>query len=484
MKYTNPVIKGFYPDPSLIVKNQKFFLATSSCHYFPAVPLFESDDLVNWKQIGNILNRESQIDLNGATHFDGVFAPTLRCHNGRYYMTTTNFKTKQNFYVYTDDIYGSWSDPINVDQDGIDPSLYFEDGHTYFLTNGTDDQGEHGIVQCEIDITTGKKLSKSKVIWKGSGGRYIESPHTYKIGDYYYLMVAEGGTEYGHMITIARSKDIWGPYIGNPDNPILTNRDKGDFVIQGAGHGELFQNTDGHWYLVCLAFRQLSKADMFHNLGREVHLLPVHFNNQGWPICGYDGTLDFDYEIPGDFRQLPLSDLTFENTDFNLDWVKLRKPQNERYQYQNGILKLIGSDDDLSSGKSPVFIGLRQKEFKMNTQVEVKGNGGLSAYMCEDEHFDLFIKDKQVILEYTIAGICHQQTLRRLDNNQATLFIDSDHQYYYFSYQTNGKKEELGKIRAKYLSSEVSGGFTGVVIGLFANNNEVAEFTAFNCHYE
>ena len=484
MKYLNPVIKGFYPDPSLIVKDKKLFLVTSSCHYFPAVPLFESDDMVNWRQIGNVLNRESQVDLKDATHFDGVFAPTLRYHDGRFYMTTTNFKTKENFYVYTDDIYGSWSDPIIVDQDGIDPSLFFEDGHCYFLSNGTDDQGEHGIVQCEIDIATGKKLSTAKVIWKGSGGRYIESPHTYKINGLYYLMVAEGGTEYGHMITIARSKDIWGPYVGNPANPILTNRNKGEFVIQGAGHGELFQYTDGNWYLMCLAFRQLSKADMFHNLGREVHLLPVSFNEEGWPVCGYDGTLDYEYELPGSFAQLPLSDLNFTNTSFDLDWVKLRKAQNENYQYQDGVLKLLGNDDDLSSGKAPVFIGLRQKEFKMHVRVDAKGNGGLSAYMCDDEHFDLYLKDQQVILEYTLAGIHHQQAVCQLNDDHATLFIDADHQYYYFSYQSAGQKEKLGQIRAKYLSSEVSGGFTGVVVGLFASKNACVEFTNFNCHYE
>ena len=128
-------------------------------------------------------------------------------------MTTTNDTTRQNFYVWTSDIYGEWSDPIYIDQGGIDPSLYFEDGRSYFMSNGEDDMGVPGIVQCEINIQTGEKLSPSKTIWQGTGGRFLESPHLYKIGDGYYLMAAEGGTEYGHMITYARGNDIFGPRI-------------------------------------------------------------------------------------------------------------------------------------------------------------------------------------------------------------------------------------------------------------------------------
>ena len=212
MKYTNPVIKGFYPDPSVCFANGKFFLVCSSFQYFPGVPLFESEDLVNWTQIGYVLTRHSQVMLDRINSSGGVFAPTIRYNNGRFYMVTTNDTTHENFYVHTDDIYAEWSDPIPVDQGGIDPSLFFENGRAFFISNGADAYGDGGGVQCEIDIATGKKLSESKCIWHGSGGRYLESPHMYKIGDYYYLMAAEGGTEYGHMITYARSKNIWGPF--------------------------------------------------------------------------------------------------------------------------------------------------------------------------------------------------------------------------------------------------------------------------------
>lgn len=194
MKYQNPIVRGFYPDPSVCAANGKYYLVCSSFQYFPGVPLFESDDLVNWTQIGHVLTRKSQVMLDKIASSGGVFAPTIRFNNGRFYMVTTNDSTHKNFYVYTDNIYGEWSEPIEVDQDGIDPSLYFEDDCVYFMSNGTDDEGKGGVVQCEINIATGKKLSPSKCIWQGTGGRFLESPHLYKINGTYYLMAAEGGT--------------------------------------------------------------------------------------------------------------------------------------------------------------------------------------------------------------------------------------------------------------------------------------------------
>lgn len=182
MRYQNPVITGFYPDPSVCQANGKYYLVCSSFQYFPGVPLFESEDLVNWKQIGHVLTRPSQVQLEHVPSSGGVFAPTIRfqegCQpgSGRFYMVTTNDTTHENFYVWTDDIYGEWSDPITIDQGGIDPSLLFDNGHVYFISNGADDMGVGGVTQCEIDIATGRKLSPSRCIWQGTGGRYLESP--------------------------------------------------------------------------------------------------------------------------------------------------------------------------------------------------------------------------------------------------------------------------------------------------------------------
>ncbi|MBE6855403.1 MAG: glycoside hydrolase family 43 protein [Ruminococcus sp.] len=195
MKYKNPILSGFYPDPSVCRVGDTYYLVCSTMHYFPGVPIFESKDLLNWKQIGNCLTRESQVALSDVPSSGGVFAPTIRYHDGRFYMVTTNSTSQKNFYIWTDDIHGTWSEPIYIDQDGIDPSLYFENGKTYFMSNGTDDNGTGGIVQCEIDIVTGEKLTPSQCIWQGSGGRYLEGPHLYKINGRYLLLAAEGGTE-------------------------------------------------------------------------------------------------------------------------------------------------------------------------------------------------------------------------------------------------------------------------------------------------
>ena len=200
MVVSNPIVRGFWPDPSVCRANGKYYLACSSFQYFPGVPIFESDDLVNWKLIGHCLTRKSQVNLHKVNSSGGVFAPTLRFHDGRFYMVTNNNTFQKNFYVYTDDIYGEWSDPIFVDQDGIDPSLFFEDGKVYFTSNGNGPDGKGCIMQCEINVETGEKLTPTKPVWGGNGGRYLESPHLYHFGDWYYMMVAEGGTEYGHMV--------------------------------------------------------------------------------------------------------------------------------------------------------------------------------------------------------------------------------------------------------------------------------------------
>ena len=195
LTYKNPVIRGFYPDPSICRANGKYYLACSSFQYFPGIPLFESRDLINWTQIGHVLTRESQLPLKGADNTGGIYAPTIRFHNGRFYVTATNVSGMGNFIVHTDDIHGEWSDPVPVDQDGIDPSLYFENDDVYFMSNHGNPNGSASIMQCRIDPDTGRKLDESRPVWNGCGGRYLEGPHLYRINGWYYLLAAEGGTE-------------------------------------------------------------------------------------------------------------------------------------------------------------------------------------------------------------------------------------------------------------------------------------------------
>lgn len=490
MTYTNPVIKGFYPDPSVCFANGRFYLVCSSFQYFPGVPLFESDDLVNWRQIGNVLTRGSQVTLDKINSSGGVFAPTIRYNEGRFYMVTTNDTTHENFYVYTDDIYGEWSDPVTVKQGGIDPSLYFENGRTFFISNGSDDHGDSGVIQCEIDIADGKKLSESKCIWHGSGGRYLESPHMYKIGGYYYLMAAEGGTEYGHMITYARGKNIWGPFDGYPKNPVLTNRNKAPYIIQGIGHGDLVRDKNGGWHILSLGFRQIHLWQPYHHLGREVFLTPVSFGGDGWFTAGIDGTTDERYETEGGFEQQPLDTVTLENTDWNIHWCFLRKSVPENYELLRDKAVLHGTDITLYDADSPTFVALRQRDFDFELAVDVKldnGEGGVTVYHDEGEHYDIAVRKNasgyEAALKLNLGGIRHEQSVIPLSGDGARLIVRADPFGYKFYASDGGAEKYLGYGQSKFLSSEACGGFTGVVLGLYAVGDNTAEFSDFCLEY-
>lgn len=495
MKYTNPVIKGFYPDPSICKVNDTYYLVCSSFQYFPGVPLFESKDLINWTQIGHCLTRKSQIQLETVGSSGGVFAPTIRYHNGRFYMTTTNDTTHQNFYVWTDGIYGEWSEPVFVDQGGIDPDLYFEDDKTFFMSNGTDDNGVNGIVQCQIDIETGKKLTPSRSIWQGTGGRYLESPHLYKIDGRYYLLAAEGGTEYGHMVTYARGDSPSGPFVAYSMNPVLTNRNLGGYELQGVGHSDLIQDHNGHWWLFHLGFRQIGQWLTYHHLGREVFLTPITFGEDGWFTAGHNGTTLTSFEtdrISDKVIQEEKKLYTFENTDWNLDWCYLRHPWTENYELSADKIKLNGTEVTLDVPASPTFIGLRQKDFNAIISCDINlthGEAGITLYMDEHHHYDLAIRKEEstykVIERLNIGDIKSiEHEVELSNNNHAVLVIKSNSERYSFFLHADGKDILLGTAQTRYLSSEVAGGFTGVIIGLYAcGEGSTAEFSNFKCEY-
>lgn len=497
MIYNNPIIKGFYPDPSVCKAGDKYYLVCSSFQYFPGVPLFESEDLVNWKQIGHCITRESQIKLRDVESSGGVFAPTLRYNNGRFYMTTTNNTTQQNFYLWTDDIYGQWSDPIYVNQGGIDPSLYFEGDKTFFMSNGEDDYGVSGIVQCEINIETGEKLTPGKTIWTGSGGRYIEGPHMYKINNKYYLVVAEGGTEYGHMVTYAVSDSPYGPFEGYHNNPVLTNRNLGGHEIQGVGHGDLIKDEDGNWWMIHLGFRQIGKWETFHHLGREVFMTPIYFNEDGWFTAGENGTTINSFSLEYKNKEIMQEEkkiYTFENTDWNTQWCYLRIPSKENYIFEDKKLILKGTDTSIQQADSPTFIGIRQKDFNCKITCNVKAfncESGISIYMDENHHYDIAIEQYnsgyRVIERLNIGDIKSVQNTVNIKGNQAELIVESSNTKYDFLVKTEDGIIKLGSGKSRYLSSEVAGGFTGVIIGLYAYGNiedNYAQFTNFKVQYK
>lgn len=500
MFYQNPIIRGFYPDPSICRVGNKYYLVCSSFQYFPGVPLFESEDLLNWEQIGYCLTRTSQLNLQDERASGGIYAPTLRYCDGRFYMVTTNVHTG-NFYVWTDDIYGEWSDPVFVEQGGIDPSLFFEDGKAYFISNGKSDDGVTGITQCEIDIETGKKLTPGRNIWCGTGGRFLEGPHLYKIGKAYYLMAAEGGTEYGHMVVYAKSDSPYGPFEGYSANPVLTNRDKGGYPVQGVGHADLVQDFSGNWWLVHLAFRQIGYFDMYHHLGREVFLTPVTFADNGWFTAGENGTAVRKVEtnrISDTVVQNRKEVYTFSNTSFQKDWCMLRTPASENYQFTAEELRLTGTAVTLSACGSPTFLGLRQKEMTAQISCEIsvpKGEAGVTLYMDENHHYDLAVQQTesgtQLLKRVCVGDIQYIPLTESLPKTAApvTLQITASPNNYTFCVQIGEKAYFFGQNQTKYLSTEVAGGFTGVMIGLYAQGEQQscgkpAVFRNFSCVYE
>lgn len=490
MKYINPVIRGYYPDPSVCRANGKYYLVASSFHHFPGVPLFESDDLINWRQIGFCLTRKSQLDLTGRYSSEGIFAPTIRYHEGRFYMVTTD---RSNFFVWTDDIYGEWSEPIFVDQGGIDPSLYFEGGKTYFTSNGSDETGRGTIYQCEINPETGERLTESRAIWQGTGGRYLESPHIYKIGGYYYLTAAEGGTEYGHMVTYARGESIYGPFESYAKNPVLTNRNS-DGIIQGVGHADLVEDYSGNWWIFHLGFRQIGRWMAFHHLGREVFLMPVTFGEDGWFTVGENGTTVQEVEtdrIPAHVVQRLTRRETFEGTRWAVDWQVLREFKPELYRFGEDSLGLCANGVTLDEPGTPAFIGIHQKEFDMELSVKVRvpdGEAGVTIIMDENHRCDLaLVNDGEkcaAILRVCIGDIRHEKARVDLSCDEATLRISAN--AYGYTFSLAGAEAHLGTAQSRYLSTELASGFTGVLIGLYAQNSKNggwAEFSAFECVY-
>lgn len=490
MKYSNPIISGFYPDPSICKANGKYYMVCSSFQYFPGVPLFESEDLINWTQLGHVLTRESQLPLYRQSVNGGIYAPTIRYNDGRFYMVTTNVGGMGNFYVWTDDIHGEWSEPILVEQGGIDPSLYFENGKTYFMSNGDDDEGVSGITQCEIDIETGRKLTPSKCIYNGAGGRYIESPHLYKFGNEYYIMVAEGGTEYGHMVVYAKGKTPYGPFENYPDNPVLTNRNLGGYVIQGCGHGDLVEDNNGNVWMVHLAFRQIDRWLPFHITGREVYLVPVTFDENGWFEAGVNGITPTEIEtdrISDTVIQKRKLRETFENTKPFKDWVFLRNPDMSRYEFGSDCVRIKPAPLTIEETESsPSLMAIRQREMVGTIRCTVSiadGESGISMYMSEEHHYDLFIRKTgssfEVVKRSAIGGVSCEQNIIETTSNEVDLEIRLTNCNYFFSCSTKDGTYDLGRLQTRYLSSEVACGFTGVMIALYAQSDVDTDTTAF-----
>ncbi|MDR2805491.1 MAG: glycoside hydrolase family 43 protein [Dysgonamonadaceae bacterium] len=485
--YKNPIIRGFNPDPSICRVEDDFYLVTSSFEYFPGLPIYHSKDLVNWRQIGHCLTRDSQLPLHKAPASGGLFAPSLRYHDGLFYVICTNTSGGGNFYCTATDPAGPWSEPVWVTINSIDPDIFWdEDGKTYFVT-----QGSEGIRVTEFDIQTGKVTGPERLVWGGIGGRFPEAPHIYKKDGFYYLMLGEGGTEYMHSATIGRSRNIYGPYESCPLNPILThaNRKGQGSPIQGTGHADLIQAPDNSWWMVFLGFRVIQPYAYYHILGRETFLAPVDWPRGGWPQVNGNGTVSLNMNVPTlplhPFEKAPAR-TDFENDNLGFEWQYLRNPIRENYSLteKKGHLRISASSYTLNETEAVSIVCRRQTEhnFTASALLEfISSNdneeAGITLIQNNTHHYDLLLKksDKQTIvqLRVRIGSLSYIAAEQTVSDNKVLLKIEgSPYQYtFYFADAKGQKYTELSRLDTRYLSTEVAGGFTGVMIGLYASSN-------------
>ncbi|WP_157601941.1 glycoside hydrolase family 43 protein, partial [Promicromonospora kroppenstedtii] len=310
---SNPILPGCYPDPTICRVGAEYYLVTSTFEYFPGLPVFRSRDLVHWEQIGHAVDRPGQLDMQGIASSGGLYAPTLRHHDGTFWLVCTLVDQQDssrggNFVLTATDPAGPWSDPVWLGEDGIDPSLFFDDDGRVWL-HGTrlarepewHDQTE--VWLRELDPATMRLAGPEHVLWRGAvlGAVWAEGPHLYRVDGTYYLLAAEGGTEFHHAISVARSDSVTGPYVGNRANPVLTHRHLGrDVDVVGVGHADLVEAPDGSWWAVLLGMRPY--GGYHYNLGRETFLVPVTWED-GWPVFAPgQGRVPMVVEVPDGVR--------------------------------------------------------------------------------------------------------------------------------------------------------------------------------------
>lgn len=301
----NPIVPGTYPDPSICRVGDDYYMICSSFELYPGIPIFHSRNLADWTQIGNVMTIDNGFHMKANSLIGGVMAPTIRYSNGTFYVVNANFSDKGNFVVTATDPAGPWSEPRwMTDVPGIDASVFFDDdGSAYVLGTGDviDENGvkTRGIWMAGYDFEQMKRTTEPQPIWtcalRGAGSP--ESPHLYHKDGWYYLMIAEGGTEHYHAVTVARNRELFGWYEGDPANPVMTHRHLGiNAKFVNIGHADLIDTPEGDWYAVMLGSRTI---EGYHkNLGRETFICPVEWQND-WPLFSPEtGKVEEEYPLP------------------------------------------------------------------------------------------------------------------------------------------------------------------------------------------
>lgn len=470
----HPVVPGFYPDPTICRVGADYYMAHSSFEYFPGAPLWHSRDLISWTQVGHVLTRRSQFRRGTPLPSTGVFGSTLRHHGGRFWFVTTNASDYDagQVLVHAEDATAPWSEPVFVaGAVGIDPDLCWTDDGTCYLTWKEMDFLVERIrlLQAPLDTATGGLLADPYPVWQGTGMAGAEAPHLHRVGDLWYLFLAEGGTERGHCVTVARGPRPWGPFEPCPSNPILTHRSSAH-PVQNTGHADLVQTPSGDWAAVYLGVRARGSAPLFHVLGRETFLAGVNWID-GWPVID-----ESRYEVP--------QAATDFDDDFSADRLDLRwvVPGGE----PDGVVDLsgVGVLVHPATPDQPGLLCTRVRDLAWTAEAVVEGSGRLLLMMDDRHWYGLTLHDGVVTATTCVGGQQQESApvavsaagsvvLRIQATPPDCLPIPLGHagpDDIVLSLLTEHGPQQLARLDGRYLSTEVVGGWTGRMLALGATN--------------
>lgn len=511
-EFYSPILQGCYPDPSITKKGNDYYLVNSSFAMFPGVPIFHSNDLVNWKQIGHVLDRPSQLKVENAGISAGIYAPDIKYNknNDTFYMITTQFAGGMgNMVVKTKDPMKGWSDPIKLQFDGIDPSLFFDDnGKAYVVHNDAPDKGKelysgHRVIKIwDYDVENDKVIPGSDKIIVDGGiditqkPIWIEGPHIYKKDGRYYLMCAEGGTGDWHSEVILVSDSPKGPFKPAPNNPILTQRyfvkDRKD-KVDWAGHADLVEGPNGKHYGVFLAVRPNDKLRV--NTGRETFILPIDWSGE-FPIFE-NGLIPLQPKLKmpagvqnqtGQNGFLPNGNFTFtenfKNEKLDMRWIGLRGPRENFISIAKEGLKMkpFSSNIKAMAPTSTLFYRQQHATFEATTTLQYKPKSekdlaGIVCYQNEKFHYVLGLTKKAndfyIVLERTEGETSKVIASEKISLGKDVQFkVEAKGDAYSFSYSLDGKsfKNLGGTVSGAILSTDVAKGFTGSMIGLYSTS--------------
>lgn len=515
MQITNPVLRGFNPDPSIVRVDDDYYIATSTFEWFPGVQIHHSRDLVNWRLITRPLCRLSQLDMTGNPDSGGVWAPCLTYADGQFWLIYTDVKhhsgahkITHNYLVTSTDITGPWSDPVYLNSSGFDPSLFHDDDGRKWLLNMNWDwrPGVNrfaGILLQEYDHAAGRLVGEIRDIFAGSSLGVTEGPHLYRRSGYYYLLTAEGGTGHRHAVTIARSRAITGPYEIDPENPVLTAYDRAD-PLKKAGHADIVETPDG-WYMVHLCSRPIGEgvrgeADGWSTLGRETAIQKVEWTDDGWlRLAGGGNTPAVTVPAPrigtGDDAAAgspadAASRFAFEQIDeFNadslgIDWQTLRRPlgpDQMSLTERPGYLRLYGAEPPVSAFRQSL-VARRQQAFRIQAQTfvefepaDTKHIAGLICYYNTMKFHYLYVTAGEIGIMSSTGGTesfpAEGSAIVPAGASLAVhLRATIDYEALVFEWSADGEGwQQVGPVLdATILSDELGpgNGFTGAFVGL------------------